>query len=326
MVISSSKKSINLVLASPRGFCAGVDRAITIVEKALEMYGSPIYVQHEIVHNTHVVKRLQDNGVVFVENVDQIPEGAHVIYSAHGVSPEVRKRARKLNLKVLDATCPLVTKVHGEAKRYSKKGYVIILIGHQNHVEVQGTVGEAPDRIIVVGSVADVYNLKIADDNTLVYITQTTLSLDDTAKIIQALKKRFPQIQGPPKADICYATQNRQQAIRQIVDSVDLLLVVGAQSSSNSNRLKEIGTEKGLSSYLIDDLRDVKPSWLVGVNTIGITAGASAPEELVTELLDYLRSLAEIELELVPGVEENIQFKLPIELICDVSSNKEVRA
>ena len=312
MVISSSKKSINLVLASPRGFCAGVDRAITIVEKALEMYGSPIYVQHEIVHNTHVVKRLQDNGVVFVENVDQIPEGAHVIYSAHGVSPEVRKRARKLNLKVLDATCPLVTKVHGEAKRYSKKGYVIILIGHQNHVEVQGTVGEAPDRIIVVGSVADVYNLKIANENRVGYITQTTLSLDDTAKIIQALKKRFPQIQGPPKADICYATQNRQNAVKALSKKVDLVLVVGAQNSSNSLRLLEVAKTTGVMARRIESATELNAEWLEGIDNIGITAGASAPENIIQGIVQGIKKLIPIEsISTLEIVKEDVTFALP---------------
>ncbi|MBT7811709.1 MAG: 4-hydroxy-3-methylbut-2-enyl diphosphate reductase, partial [Deltaproteobacteria bacterium] len=220
---------LNLVLASPRGFCAGVDRAITIVERALEMYGSPIYVQHEIVHNKHVVQRLRNEGAVFVENIDEIPEGSHAIFSAHGVSPTVRKRAEKRKLQVLDATCPLVTKVHREAQRYAQKEHTIILIGHHNHVEVKGTVGEAPEHIIVVGTVEEVSDLKIPDEKKVGYITQTTLSLDDTAEIITALKKRFPEIKGPAKDDICYATQNRQNAVKALSKEVDLVLVVGAQ-------------------------------------------------------------------------------------------------
>ena len=312
MVTSSSKKAINLVLASPRGFCAGVDRAITIVEKALEMYGSPIYVQHEIVHNTHVVKRLQENGVVFVENVDQIPEGAHVIYSAHGVSPEVRKRARKLNLKVLDATCPLVTKVHGEARRYSKKGYVIILIGHKNHVEVQGTVGEAPDRIIVVGSVDDVNNLQIPDENKVGYITQTTLSLDDTAKIIKSLKKKFPQIQGPAKADICYATQNRQNAVKALSKKVDLVLVVGAQNSSNSMRLLEVAKTTGVMARRIESAKELNTKWLEGIENIGITAGASAPENIIQGIVQGIKQLTPIKsISTLEIVKEDVTFALP---------------
>ena len=294
MVKSRLKKSINLFLASPRGFCAGVDRAITIVEKALERYGSPIYVQHEIVHNKHVVQRLQNNGVVFVEDVDQIPEGSHVIYSAHGVSPEVRKRSKKLNLKVLDATCPLVTKVHGEAKRYSKIGYVIILIGHQNHVEVQGTVGEAPDQIVVVGSVEEVDSLEVPDENKVGYITQTTLSLDDTEKIIKALKKKFPKIKGPPKADICYATQNRQNAVKALSKKVDLVLVVGAQNSSNSLRLLEVAKTTGVKARRIESATELNEGWLEGINNIGITAGASAPENIIQGIVQEIRKFVPI--------------------------------
>ena len=301
-----------MVLASPRGFCAGVDRAITIVEKALEIYGAPIYVQHEIVHNKHVVQRLRDDGAVFVENVDEIPEGSHVIYSAHGVAPEVRQRAEKRNLKVIDATCPLVTKVHGEAKRYAEKKHTIILIGHQDHVEVQGTVGEAPERIIVVGSVEEVASLKIEDENKIGYITQTTLSMDDTSEIIDVLKKRFPKIQGPAKDDICYATQNRQNAVKALSKEVDLVLVVGAQNSSNSLRLLEVAKSTGVNARRIESAAELKVEWLEGVSDIGITAGASAPEDIVQGIVNQIREMSAssriLDLEIV---KEDVTFALP---------------
>ena len=301
-----------MVLASPRGFCAGVDRAITIVEKALEIYGAPIYVQHEIVHNKHVVQRLRDDGAVFVENVDEIPEGSHVIYSAHGVAPEVRRRAEKRNLKVLDATCPLVTKVHGEAKRYAEKKHTIILIGHKDHVEVQGTVGEAPERIIVVGSVEEVASLKIEDENKIGYITQTTLSMDDTSEIIDVLKKRFPKIQGPAKDDICYATQNRQNAVKALSKEVDLVLVVGAQNSSNSLRLLEVAKSTGVNARRIESAAELKVEWLEGISDIGITAGASAPEDIVQGIVNQIREMSAssriLDLEIV---KEDVIFALP---------------
>ena len=309
---NSSQAEIKMVLASPRGFCAGVDRAITIVEKALEIYGAPIYVQHEIVHNKHVVQRLRDDGAVFVENVDEIPEGSHVIYSAHGVAPEVRQRADKRNLKVIDATCPLVTKVHGEAKRYAEKKHTIILIGHQDHVEVQGTVGEAPERIIVVGSVEEVASLKIEDENKIGYITQTTLSMDDTSEIIDVLKKRFPKIQGPAKDDICYATQNRQNAVKALSKEVDLVLVVGAQNSSNSLRLLEVAKSTGVNARRIESAAELKVEWLEGVSDIGITAGASAPEDIVQGIVNQIREMSAssriLDLEIV---KEDVTFALP---------------
>ena len=301
-----------MVLASPRGFCAGVDRAITIVEKALEIYGAPIYVQHEIVHNKHVVQRLRDDGAVFVENVDEIPEGSHVIYSAHGVAPEVRRRAEKRNLKVLDATCPLVTKVHGEAQRYAEKKHTIILIGHKDHVEVQGTVGEAPERIIVVGSVEEVASLKVEDENKIGYITQTTLSMDDTSEIIDTLKKRFPKIQGPSKDDICYATQNRQNAVKALSKKVELVLVVGAQNSSNSLRLLEVAKSTGVNARRIESAAELKVEWLEGVSDIGITAGASAPEDIVQGIVNQIREMSAssriLDLEIV---KEDVTFALP---------------
>jgi len=312
MNTNSAGAPLNLVLASPRGFCAGVDRAITIVEKGLEMYGAPIYVQHEIVHNKHVVQRLRNEGAVFVENIDEIPEGSHAIFSAHGVSPEVRKRAEKRNLKVLDATCPLVTKVHGEAQRYAKKEHTIILIGHHNHVEVKGTVGEAPEHIFVVGTVEEVSDLKIPDEKKVGYITQTTLSLDDTAEIITALKKRFPEIKGPAKDDICYATQNRQNAVKALSKEVDLVLVVGAQNSSNSVRLLEVAETTGVMARRIESAAELDPEWLEGVRNIGITAGASAPEDIVQGIVSGLQNMfSSSNVQSLELVKEDVIFALP---------------
>ena len=302
----------NLVLASPRGFCAGVDRAITIVEKALEMYGAPIYVQHEIVHNKHVVQRLRNEGAVFVENIDEIPEGSHAIFSAHGVSPIVRKRAEKRKLQVLDATCPLVTKVHREAQRLAQKEHTIILIGHHNHVEVKGTVGEAPEHIFVVGTVEEVSDLKIPDEKKVGYITQTTLSLDDTAEIITALKERFPGIKGPAKDDICYATQNRQNAVKALSKEVDLVLVVGAQNSSNSMRLLEVAKTTGVKARRIESAAELDPEWLEAVHNVGITAGASAPEDIVQGIVAEISKMSSSssvrDLEIV---QEDVTFALP---------------
>ena len=309
---NSAGAPLNLVLASPRGFCAGVDRAITIVEKALEMYGAPIYVQHEIVHNKHVVQRLRNEGAVFVENIDEIPEGSHAIFSAHGVSPEVRKRAEKRKLQVLDATCPLVTKVHREAQRYAQKEHTIILIGHHNHVEVKGTVGEAPEHIFVVGTVEEVSDLKISDEKKVGYITQTTLSLDDTAEIITALKERFPEIKGPAKDDICYATQNRQNAVKALSKEVDLVLVVGAQNSSNSVRLLEVAETTGVKARRIESAAELDPEWLEEVRNVGITAGASAPEDIVQGIVAEISKMSSSssvrDLEIV---QEDVTFALP---------------
>ncbi|HIP64867.1 MAG TPA: 4-hydroxy-3-methylbut-2-enyl diphosphate reductase [Deltaproteobacteria bacterium] len=312
MNTNSAGAPLNLVLASPRGFCAGVDRAITIVEKALEMYGAPIYVQHEIVHNKHVVQRLRNEGAVFVENIDEIPEGSHAIFSAHGVSPEVRKRADKRKLQVLDATCPLVTKVHREAQRYAQKEHTIILIGHHNHVEVKGTVGEAPEHIFVVGTVEEVSDLKIPDEKKVGYITQTTLSLDDTAEIITALKERFPEIKGPAKDDICYATQNRQNAVKALSKEVDLVLVVGAQNSSNSVRLLEVAETTGVKARRIESAAELDPGWLEEVRNVGITAGASAPEDIVQGIVAEISKMSSSssvrDLEIV---QEDVTFALP---------------
>jgi len=312
MNTNSARAPLNLVLASPRGFCAGVDRAITIVEKALEMYGAPIYVQHEIVHNKHVVQRLRNEGAVFVENIDEIPEGSHAIFSAHGVSPEVRKRAEKRKLQVLDATCPLVTKVHREAQRYAKEEHTIILIGHHNHVEVKGTVGEAPEHIFVVGTVEEVSDLKIPDEKKVGYITQTTLSLDDTAEIIIALKERFPEIKGPAKDDICYATQNRQNAVKVLSKEVDFVLVVGAQNSSNSLRLLEVAETTGVKARRIESAAELDPEWLEEVRSVGITAGASAPEDIVQGIVAEISKMSSSssvrDLEIV---QEDVTFALP---------------
>ncbi len=312
MNTNSAGAPLNLVLASPRGFCAGVDRAITIVEKALEMYGAPIYVQHEIVHNKHVVQRLRNEGAVFVENIDEIPEGSHAIFSAHGVSPEVRKRAENRKLQVLDATCPLVTKVHREAQRYAQKEHTIILIGHHNHVEVKGTVGEAPEHIFVVGTVEEVSDLKIPDEKKVGYITQTTLSLDDTAEIITALKERFPEIKGPAKDDICYATQNRQNAVKALSKEVDLVLVVGAQNSSNSVRLLEVAETTGVKARRIESAAELDPEWLKEVRNVGITAGASAPEDIVQGIVAEISKMSSSssvrDLEIV---QEDVTFALP---------------
>jgi len=312
MNTNSAGAPLNLVLASPRGFCAGVDRAITIVEKALEMYGAPIYVQHEIVHNKHVVQRLRNEGAVFVENIDEIPEGSHAIFSAHGVSPEVRKRAEKRKLQVLDATCPLVTKVHREAQRYAKEEHTIILIGHHNHVEVKGTVGEAPEHIFVVGTVEEVSDLKIPDEKKVGYITQTTLSLDDTAEIITVLKERFPEIKGPAKDDICYATQNRQNAVKALSKEVDLVLVVGAQNSSNSVRLLEVAETTGVKARRIESAAELDPEWLEEVRNVGITAGASAPEDIVQGIVAEISKMSSSssvrDLEIV---QEDVTFALP---------------
>ena len=312
MNTNSAGAPLNLVLASPRGFCAGVDRAITIVEKALEMYGAPIYVQHEIVHNKHVVQRLRSEGAVFVENIDEIPEGSHSIFSAHGVSPKVRKRAEKRKLQVMDATCPLVTKVHREAQRYAQKDHTIILIGHHNHVEVKGTVGEAPEHIFVVGTVEEVSDLKIPDEKKVGYITQTTLSLDDTVEIITALKERFPEIKGPAKDDICYATQNRQNAVKALSKEVDLVLVVGAQNSSNSVRLLEVAETTGVKARRIESAAELDPEWLEEVRNVGITAGASAPEDIVQGIVAEISKMSSAssvrDLEIV---QEDVTFALP---------------
>lgn len=302
---------MRVILAQPRGFCAGVERAIDIVERALEIYGPPVYVRHEIVHNRHVVEDLKGKGAVFVEEVDEIPEGAITIFSAHGVARKVEEGAGLRHLTVIDATCPLVAKVHKEGQRYAKAGQEVVLIGHAGHPEVEGTLGQIEGKVHLIQDVADVERLEVGDPDSLAYVTQTTLSVDDTRGIIDALKTRFPNIAGPDVKDICYATQNRQEAVRHLARDADLLLVIGAKNSSNSNRLREIGTENGIDSYLIDDASQLDPAWLVDKSVVGITAGASAPEELVQQLVERLRQLGASTVESLDGVVENVQFKLP---------------
>ncbi|MFZ5732089.1 MAG: 4-hydroxy-3-methylbut-2-enyl diphosphate reductase [Pseudomonadota bacterium] len=306
---------MEVVLAQPRGFCAGVVRAIEIVERALEKYGPPVYVRHEIVHNKYVVESLKAKGAVFVEDLHEVPANAVTVFSAHGVARSVEEEAAKRNLPVLNATCPLVTKVHNQGKRYVSKGRRLILIGHEGHPEVVGTMGQVPGPVTLVQSVEDVAALEMPSDTPLAYITQTTLSVDDTKDIIAALEERFPDIQGPDTRDICYATQNRQSAVRDLSKVVDVILVVGAKNSSNSNRLREIGTEVGVPSYLVADGSEVKAEWLKDTKKVGITAGASAPEVLVDDVIESLRRLGPVSVSVLPGREENIEFRLPSELM-----------
>jgi 4-hydroxy-3-methylbut-2-enyl diphosphate reductase len=305
---------MKVILAQPRGFCAGVVRAIEIVERALEKYGPPVYVRHEIVHNKHVVESLKAKGAVFVEDVSEVPDNAVTIFSAHGVAKSVEDEASARNLPVLNATCPLVTKVHNQGKRYVGQGRQLILIGHAGHPEVVGTMGQIPSPVILVQSEADVEKLELPIDTPVAYVTQTTLSVDDTQGIIQALQRKFPNIVGPETRDICYATQNRQTAVRDLSKLVDVILVVGATNSSNSNRLREIGEESGLPSYLIADGSELDPKWLEGAKVVGLTAGASAPEVLVEDVIDRLRRLGPVEVSIMDGRQEKIEFRLPAEL------------
>jgi 4-hydroxy-3-methylbut-2-enyl diphosphate reductase len=305
---------ITVVLAQPRGFCAGVERAIEIVERALRKYGPPIYVRHEIVHNRHVVEDLRKRGAIFVDELDEIPRGAITVFSAHGVAKRVEEAAAERGLPVINATCPLVAKVHNEGRRYAAQNREIVLVGHAGHAEVEGTIGQVPAKVHLVQTVEDVATLEVADPDKLAYITQTTLSVDDTRGIIQALKDRFPNIVGPDVRDICYATQNRQQAVRDLAHTVDLLLVVGSRNSSNSNRLREIGQELGKPSYLIDDAHALEAAWFEGIRTVGLTAGASAPETLVQGVLDGLRRIDTIEVTAQDGVAEDVRFRSPAEL------------
>ena len=306
---------MKVYLAKPRGFCAGVDRAIDVVEIALDIFGPPVYVRHEIVHNDHVVSELRSKGAIFLDDVSEIPEGAVTIFSAHGVSPAIREQAKARNLKVIDATCPLVTKVHLEAIRYAKKGYTIILIGHRNHVEVEGTMGEAPDAMVLVEAPEDVEKLKVAEGEKVVYLTQTTLSIDDTQAVIDALKQRFPQIESPPKDDICYATTNRQAAVKEMTDKCDMILVIGSPTSSNSNRLVEVARARGCEAYLINDSGQMSIDMFKNTRHLGITAGASAPEHLVQDVVRWLEKNSSIEFADLDVVEEDVQFTLPRELL-----------
>lgn len=302
-------------LANPRGFCAGVDRAIEIVERALELHGAPVFVLHEIVHNRHVVEDLSARGVKFVDDLTDVPPGSVTIFSAHGVSDVVVRTAEERGLRVIDATCPLVTKVHVQAQNYAGKGHEVVLIGHPGHPEVEGTRGRIPGPVYVLSTVEEVQNLVVRDAERLAYVTQTTLSIDDTRSVIDALVKRFPRIQGPELKDICYATQNRQNAVKALADEgIDVLLVIGSKNSSNSNRLAELGGRRGVSSYLIDDAREIDPAWLAGKARVGVTAGASAPESLVQRVLARLGELGAGDIREMQGVPENVEFKLPEEL------------
>jgi 4-hydroxy-3-methylbut-2-en-1-yl diphosphate reductase len=305
---------MRVVLAQPRGFCAGVERAIEIVERALEKYGPPIYVRHEIVHNRHVVERLRAKGAHFVDDLDEIPPGSVTIFSAHGVASEVESAAAERDLPVIDATCPLVSKVHSEGQRYANQGREIILIGHAGHPEIEGTMGRINGKVHLISRAGEVAALTVSDPAKLAFITQTTLSVDDTRAVIDALRERFPTIVGPDTKDICYATQNRQRAARELALDVEVVLVVGAANSSNSNRLREIAAEQGVRAYLIADADALDPAWLKGVASVGITAGASAPAELVQQLIDRLKELGEVELETLPGITENVRFRMPPEL------------
>jgi 4-hydroxy-3-methylbut-2-enyl diphosphate reductase len=313
-IAANTSEEKKIYLLKPRGFCAGVVRAIDVVKIALDLYGPPVYVRKEIVHNKHVVEELRLAGAVFVEEVDEIPTGARGIFSAHGVSPEVRTQAKARNLQVIDATCPLVTKVHLEAVKFAKEGFTIVLIGHKDHDEVSGTLGEAPRQSVLVENVADVDALNLADPTRVAYLTQTTLSLDETKHIVERLKERFPLIQGPKSQDICYATENRQMAVKGVAEFCDLLLVVGSDNSSNSKRLVEVGGNIGVHGYLVNDWNDVNPEWLVGVKNVAVTAGASAPEHLVEELVAALQNEGFVQLEEVELVEEDVRFSLPGEL------------
>ncbi len=309
-----STSPLRVILAQPRGFCAGVERAVEIVERALQKYGAPVYVRHEIVHNKYVVDDLRNKGAIFVHELDEIPEGATTIFSAHGVAESVENAAKLRGLPVIDATCPLVTKVHKEAQQSEAAGKQVILIGHKGHPEVEGTSGRIKSEVTLVSSVEDVDNITVRDPSKLAYVTQTTLSVDDTAHIIARLQARFPAITGPNLRDICYATQNRQNAVRELAQMVDMLLVIGAVNSSNSNRLRDLGTEMGKTSYLINGADDISPIWLADVTTIGITAGASAPELLVDEVIARLKALRPVSIETMNGVKERTKFKLPIEV------------
>jgi len=303
-----------VLLASPRGYCAGVERAVETVERALRLYGPPVYVRRQIVHNAHVVRDLETQGAVFVADERDVPEGATLVLSAHGVAPAVHRQALELQLNTIDATCPLVTKVHVQARRYAADGCAIVLIGHAGHEEVEGTMGEAPQAITLVQSVEDAEALDLPAGKDVAYITQTTLSVDETAEIVSTLRRRFPHMRAPRKEDICYATSNRQWAVKQMLARVDLLLVIGSANSSNSNRLVEVARSGGIAAHLIEDETEIDPAWLGGVETVGVTSGASAPESLVTRVCDWFRDRGVLEIEDFASVYEDVVFKLPVEL------------
>jgi len=300
-----------IVLAWPRGYCAGVERAVDTVERALRIYGPPVYVRKQIVHNIHVVRDLEGKGAVFVEDVSEIPTGSVVILSAHGVAPEVYSDSNERALRVIDATCPLVTKVHLEARRFARDGQTILLIGHEGHEEVVGTTGEAPANVVLVGSPEEARSVEVPDSERVAYLSQTTLSVDETNEVIDVLRERFPSIQGPPRDDICYATQNRQEAVKDMAGLVDVILVIGSDNSSNSRRLVEVARSMGTPAYLIDDETDIRPDWLAGRETVGITSGASAPEWLVERVVDWLKADGATEVEQLHTVDEQMRFSLP---------------
>ena len=302
-----------LLLASPRGYCAGVERAVETVERALALYGRPVFVRKQIVHNSHVVEDLRSRGAVFVESLREVPEGATVVFSAHGIAPAVRREANELRLTTIDATCPLVTKVHAQARRYAKAGHTIVLIGHAGHEEVDGTLGEAPDSIVLVQSVEEAERVKLPQETPLAYITQTTLSVDETSEIVAVLRRRFPSIAGPAREDICYATSNRQWAVKELMDAVDLLLVVGSRNSSNSQRLVDVARTEGTPAHLIDDVGDIDEGWLDSCETVGLTSGASAPERLVADVCAWFEARG-AEVSEQEAVHEDVSFKLPVEL------------
>jgi len=303
-----------VLLASPRGYCAGVERAVETVEKALELYGPPVYVRKQIVHNLHVVRDLEARGAVFVDEETEVPEGATIVFSAHGVAPTVHANAAARQLNTIDATCPLVTKVHVQARRYAADGYTVLLIGHEGHEEVVGTMGEAPDSIVLVESLAAAEQLSFPEGTRLAYVTQTTLSVDETGEIITALRRRFPDIHAPKKEDICYATSNRQWAVKEMLSEIQLLLVIGSRNSSNSNRLVEVARANGVASYLIDDETEIDEAWIDGVEVVGVTSGASAPEKLVERVCDWFRARGTTEIEPYRLVDEDVEFRLPVEL------------
>ncbi len=309
-----------VLLASPRGWCAGVERAVATVEQALGLWGAPLYVRKQIVHNGHVVRRLERLGAVFVESEEEVPEGATLIFSAHGVAPAVVENARRRGLRIVDATCPLVTKVHAEARHYAAKGYTVIVIGHGGHEEVEGTIGEAPDSCLLIESVADAEALELARPELLAYVTQTTLSVDETGDIVAVLRRRFPQIVGPRKEDICYATTNRQRAVKAMLGAIDILLVVGSRNSSNSNRLAEVARAGCVPAYLIDDESWIVESWLVGVSTVGLTSGASTPESLVGRVCAWFRERGVRDIAFHSAVDEMVDFKLPAALRGEVGT------
>ena len=317
MAKSEENKAVshfNIQLANPRGFCAGVDRAIEIVERALSIIGAPVYVRHEVVHNRFVVDDLREKGAVFVQELDEVPDGCTVIFSAHGVSREVKETAKKRKLHVFDATCPLVTKVHSEVIQYGKQGKTVILVGHSGHPEVEGTMGQATGDVLLVETVEDVARLEVTDDTSLAFVTQTTLSVDDTSQILGALRKRFPLIEGPKRDDICYATQNRQDAVRELATICDAILVVGSANSSNSNRLRELAEQEGAKSVLVDGAGDIDSSWVLSAKTVGVTAGASAPEVLVKDVIAKLTDLGGVVQGGTHPADEGISFSLPVEL------------